>query len=759
MPEKLRILLLEDVDTDAELIQYELRRARLSFSIERVSNKKTFIQAINKCEPHLILADYSLPGFDGLTALKITREKYPEVPFVFVSGAIGEDHAIETLKLGATDYVLKDRLSRLVPAVKRALQEAEEKRARRQAEQALKKSYDELEIKVRERTAELTRINEELKREIHERKCMEVALRDSENRFRRLVENAADAFFLIDEAGHIVDVNQEACRSLGWDREKLLNKTVFDISLTMQPKKFEQIKTSIKPDQPITLEGWHLRKDGSKFPVEVRICLLRSEGKDYLLALARDITERKKAEAAIRESQERLSRILESAMDAIVTIDASSNIVLFNQAAEKMFQCSAEKVIGTSLDRFLSDNFKKLIKDYIKKSRTRKSKSQYLWAPEGLTAQRIDGELFPVEATISQAEASGQQLFTIILRDINDRKKAEAELTRLHSQNIYLQEEIQAEYNFDEIIGESEPMRQVYENIKKVAATDSTVLLIGETGTGKELIARAIHNFSQRKDRVLIKVNCAALPSGLVESELFGHEKGAFTGAITRKKGRFELADGGTIFLDEVGELPLETQAKLLRVLQEQEFERVGGHQTLHVDVRVIAATNRNLQEAVNHGAFRADLFYRLNIFPIVIPPLRDRLEDIPLLTQYFVKKFSQRVGKRIDKIAPATLEKLILYSWPGNVRELANVLERAVILCEGGTLKPENIFISAQEPEKDNVFCTLEEAERAHILKALKKTHGVVAGPHGAARLLGINRSTLISRMKKLGIQKHHIR
>ncbi|RMD89760.1 MAG: AAA family ATPase, partial [Calditrichaeota bacterium] len=325
--------------------------------------------------------------------------------------------------------------------------------------------------------------------------------------------------------------------------------------------------------------------------------------------------------------------------------------------------------------------------------------------------------------------------------------------------NIYLQEEIQAEYNFGEIIGESEPMRQVYENIKKVAATDSTVLLIGETGTGKELIARAIHNFSQRKDRVLIKVNCAALPSGLVESELFGHEKGAFTGAITRKKGRFELADGGTIFLDEVGELPLETQAKLLRVLQEQEFERVGGHQTLHVDVRVIAATNRNLQEAVNHGAFRADLFYRLNIFPIVIPPLRDRLEDIPLLTQYFVKKFSQRVGKRIDKIAPATLEKLILYSWPGNVRELANVLERAVILCEGGTLKPENIFISAQEPEKDNVFCTLEEAERAHILKALKKTHGVVAGPHGAARLLGINRSTLISRMKKLGIQKHHIR
>ncbi len=380
-----------------------------------------------------------------------------------------------------------------------------------------------------------------------------------------------------------------------------------------------------------------------------------------------------------------------------------------------------------------------------------------MWTPEGLTAIRANGEEFPIEGTISQVEVSGQKLYTIILRDINERKQAEEELNKLQLQNIYLQEEIKTEYNFEKIVGASTAMKKVFKNIGKVAVTDSTVLLTGETGTGKELIARAIHHLSSRKDNMMVKVNCGALPSGLVESELFGHEKGAFTGATTKRKGRFELADGGAIFLDEVGELPLDTQTKLLRVSEQQEFERVGGTQTLNVNVRIIAATNRDLEEAIKQGAFRSDLFYRLNIFPIPIPALRERMDDIPLLTNYFIKKLSGRIGKKIESINPKVLEMMMSYNWPGNVRELANLLERAVILCEGRVLQGHHMGIPIRPPstETEEKLATLEDSERLHIINALQKTGGVVGGPEGAAKLLDMNRSTLLSRMRKLGINK----
>jgi transcriptional regulator with GAF, ATPase, and Fis domain len=270
------------------------------------------------------------------------------------------------------------------------------------------------------------------------------------------------------------------------------------------------------------------------------------------------------------------------------------------------------------------------------------------------------------------------------------------------------------------------------------------------------MIARALHNRSRRKQSVMVKVNCAALPASLVESELFGHERGAFTGALTQKKGRFELAHRGTIFLDEVGELPLDTQTKLLRVLQEQEFERLGGSQTQKVDVRVIAATNRNPEQEVRCGAFRADLFYRLNVFPIDVPPLRERKEDIPLLAAYFVRKFSQRMGKRVHGVHPSVHDQLSQYDWPGNVRELANLLERAVILCQGDTLQPQHLAVNRKRAASvaPEALPTLDEGERRLIQRALEQTGGILAGPNGAAELLGINRSTLWSRMRKLGIE-----
>jgi formate hydrogenlyase transcriptional activator len=344
-----------------------------------------------------------------------------------------------------------------------------------------------------------------------------------------------------------------------------------------------------------------------------------------------------------------------------------------------------------------------------------------------------------------------------------DNCKAYEEIKRLQSEldreNIYLREEIKTEYNFEEVIGRSAGLKKILKRVEEVAGTDSSVLITGETGTGKELIARAIHQLGKRKHRALIKVNCAALPVGLIENELFGHEKGAFTGAISKKIGRFELADGGTIFLDEIGDLPQEVQAKLLRVLQEHEFERIGSTQTIKVNVRVIAATNRNLEKAVRQNSFRADLYYRLNVFPIHLPPIRERKEDIPLLTRFFVNKHMIRMGKRIEEIDRETMSRLRAYSWPGNIRELENIIERAVILCKGPSLEIEDELLPSLDlpDQEENQPLTLEKVEREHILKILEKTRWVVDGQKGAAKILKLHPSTLRSRMQKLGIQRDH--
>ena len=352
------------------------------------------------------------------------------------------------------------------------------------------------------------------------------------------------------------------------------------------------------------------------------------------------------------------------------------------------------------------------------------------------------------------------------LQDITERKNAEEQLQRAHAEvsalknqleaeNIYLQEEIKLEHNFDEIVGQSDAIQYVLFKIEQVAPTDSTVLVTGETGTGKELVARAIHSASKRHDRAMVKVNCAALSPTLIESELFGHEKGAFTGALSRKIGRFELADGGTIFLDEIGELPLELQPKLLRVIQEGELERLGGTRTINVDVRIIAATNRNLQVDVDKNRFREDLWYRLNVFPITIPPLRQHPDDIRALVEHFTNKFARKLGKEITSIAPATLKALQEYSWPGNARELANVIERGVINSQGSMLQ---LLDTLEKPQSDASPLspkTLEQIERDYILHILEDTNWRIEGPKGAAQILGLHPSTLRNRISKLGIQK----
>ncbi len=374
-----------------------------------------------------------------------------------------------------------------------------------------------------------------------------------------------------------------------------------------------------------------------------------------------------------------------------------------------------------------------------------------------------------LEETVQKKTGDLRQANMQLTQEVGERKKAEESLQssykeikqlkdRLQAENIYLQQEVARQHNFGEVIGQSKALSQVFMQVEQVAPMNATVLLLGETGSGKGLIARAIHSRSARKERAMITINCTSLPANLIESELFGREKGAFTGSDARQIGRFELADGGTIFLDEIGEMPLELQAKLLRVIQDGEFERLGNPRTIKIDVRIIAASNRNLEEEINKGRFREDLFYRLNVFPITVPPLRQRKDDIPLLVNHFLAKFNKKMDKKIAQVSKETMDLLQGYGWPGNVRELENVLERAVIISQGNTLQVLDRFEGCRQQVQTagQKVKSIAELEHDHILVVLGETGGRIEGKNGAAILLGLNPSTLRARMRKLGIQRN---
>ncbi|MCG3143925.1 MAG: Anaerobic nitric oxide reductase transcription regulator NorR [Gammaproteobacteria bacterium] len=468
--------------------------------------------------------------------------------------------------------------------------------------------------------------------------------------------------------------------------------------------------------------------------------------------------QRKRFEEALAASEERLSQILSSAMDAIIAFDADRRIRLFNPAAERIFGCAAGWAMDQPFDRFLSRPFRALLDRYVGAVGDGSKPGGELWAPDGVSALRANREEFPVEVTLSSFESRGQRLYTVILRDVNERMRARAQLARLEEQNVFLRKEMANPRQFQRLIGESPPLRELHALIETVARSDTTVLITGETGTGKELIAHAIHAAGDRSERMLVKMNCAALPGELIESELFGHEKGAFTGALQQRKGRFEMADGGSLFLDEVGELTLPAQAKLLRVLQEQEFERVGGSRVIKVDVRVIAATNRDLGEMVKAGTFRSDLYYRLNVFPIDVPPLRARREDIPVLVDHFLGTLARKLGRRFRGVDAISLKRLQSYQWPGNIRELQNIIERAAVIAAGEVVQVPELEASAFAPPAGGgagPLRTLEDVETEHIREVLKLTEWIIEGKRGAAGILGMEPSTLRYRMQKLGIRR----
>ena len=480
--------------------------------------------------------------------------------------------------------------------------------------------------------------------------------------------------------------------------------------------------------------------------------------------------ERLRTDKELRESEQRLSDLFDEAPIAYVHEGLDTRFIRANHAALRILGIKPEEVssmYGRSLAPDTPDAQRRLREAFESVERGTDTSGVVLEL-----RRKDDGRQIFIQWW-SKPDPSGSYTRTMFV-DITDRILLERERERLQAQNVYLREEIKSVHNFEEIIGSSPGLVRVLRDVRRVAPTDATALILGETGTGKELIARAIHSASKRADKPFVKINCAAMPAGLIESELFGHERGAFSGAIQRRVGRFELANGGTIFLDEIGDVSGEVQVKLLRVLQEREFERIGGNQTIRCDVRVIAATNRDLTSAMASGAFRADLFYRLNVFPVNLPPLRERSTDIPLLVQFFVQKYAPKVGRQISAIEGSTIDRLVRYEWPGNIRELENIVERALILSNTpvlsigeevlpvSTQSVRRVLQSGAAPMPEQVVAAgagattdLDSVQREHILTTLRQTDWVVEGRQGAAAKLGMKPATLRHRMKKLGIAR----
>jgi PAS domain S-box-containing protein len=563
--------------------------------------------------------------------------------------------------------------------------------------------------------------------------------------------------------GLFVDVNDSFLTVSGYKREEVIGHTSRELNFWETPEhRARYIEKLNQTGSIVNFETKLRTKDGS-----FRVLLSSAEkievsGEECFLAVSIDITDRMATQQALRESEERFRNMADNAPVMIWVSGPDNSCTYVNKRWLEFTGRTLEQDLGNGWTESIHpEDRERSFQIYVNSVAKRK--------PFGMEyrLRRHDGEYRWIYDTgVPRFSPDGEFLgSTGSCIDITERKQSEVELQQAHeeleqlknqleAENVYLHQELQLDPTFGEIVGQSDAIKYVLFKVTQVAPANTTVLITGETGTGKELVARAIHGASSRRDRAFIKVNCGALAPSLIESELFGHEKGAFTGAGARKLGRFELANGGTIFLDEIGELPLELQVKLLRVIQENEFERLGGTKTIKADVRIVAATNRNLKLEVENGRFREDLWYRLNVYPITVPPLRQRKEDIPLLVEHFVNGYAKKFGKTITSVSPRALQTFHSHSWPGNVRELANAIERAVIHAKGSVLYSIDRFEEIAE-EPPFAAKTLEEVEREYIMRTLENTGWRIEGPNGAANVLGLNPSTLRTRMIKLGIQR----
>ena len=576
---------------------------------------------------------------------------------------------------------------------------------------------------------------------------------------KHTLDNALDLIFWAKEDGTFKYFNNSFVERMGYTREEIEQMKVLDFVHNGSEHRYQKGWDKLKEDQFYKdIYREMVTKSGEVFPAEMTISMIQSEGQFFSSTILRDITERKQ----LNELATLSKHTLDQSIDMIFWLNNDGSFKYFNDAFVRKTGYKRSQIEKFKIFEFFTDsNLNIFQKGWAKlkggtkihgMERTLKTKS---------------GEIIPCEMNITMVQFEEKEEFTVtVLRDITDKKRKEGEIARQFdkiqhlqeataAENVALKEEIDIEFNFSNIITRDPNYKRVLRQVEQVADTDATVLILGETGTGKELLARAIHQLSEREELPMVKVNCGALPENLIESELFGHEKGAFTGAYQQKIGKFERADKGTIFLDEIGELPLDLQAKLLRVLQEGEIERVGGVKLIKIDVRIIAATNRNLEDEVAKGTFREDLYYRLNVFPIYNIPLRERREDIPVLVKHFTEKYAKRINKEITEISATSMNKLMAYDFLGNVRELENLVERAVILSKGKVLSFDLSLSRKTNTTKSTKFLNMEEMQKKHIIDALERTNGKVSGSMGAGELLGMNDKTLTSRMKKLGIDK----
>jgi PAS domain S-box-containing protein len=563
--------------------------------------------------------------------------------------------------------------------------------------------------------------------------------------------------------GLYVDVNDTFVAMSGYKREEVIGHTSLELNIWETPDHRARFIQRLNDfGSVVNFETRFRTKEGSFRVLLSSAEMFEVSGEECLLVVSSDITERMATQQALKESEERFRTMADNSPVMIWVSAADSSCTYVNNRwceftgrtmQQELGNGWTESIHPEDRDRSFAvyENCVAERKPFAVEYRLRRYDGEYRWIYDtGAARFSPDGEFLGFTGSCID--------ITERMQSVEELQKAHDELSllknQLEAENVYLQQELQLDPTFGEIVGQSDAIKYVLFKVTQVAPTDTTVLITGETGTGKELVARAIHGSSTRKNRAFIKVNCGALAPSLIESELFGHEKGAFTGAGVRKLGRFELASGGTIFLDEIGELPLELQVKLLRVIQEGEFERLGGSKTIKADVRIIAATNRNLKFEVDNGRFREDLWYRLNVYPITVPPLRQRKEDIPLLVEHFVNGYAKKFGKIITSVSPRALQTFQNHSWPGNVRELANAIERAVIHAKGSVLHTIDRFEEIVE-EPPFAAKTLEEVEREYIVRTLENTGWRIEGPHGAANVLGLNPSTLRTRMIKLGIQR----
>lgn len=579
--------------------------------------------------------------------------------------------------------------------------------------------------------------------DITDRRHAESAQRKSEEHFRILVEQASDGIFLADAKGCYLDVNTAGAQMLGYSRDEILHRSICDVIAEREISRIPAEIARFAAGAVVLSEWTFRRKDGSCFPGEV---CGRQLPDGRLQGILRDVTERKHAEEEMRRSEERFRVALKDSPITVFNQDQHLRYTwIYNP--QLYWQHDAvgktdEEILGTRA----AANLTRIKQGVLT---TGVAVREEIIVPKDGRRFAFDLSIEPLfDAAGKVVGITGAGMDIAKLLELADRLQDSRD--RLQQEKSYLEKEIRSELGFAEIIGRSPALEEVLKKTRVVAPIDSTVLLLGETGTGKELIARSLHSLSSRRDKTFVKLNCAAVPSGLLESELFGHEKGAFTGAVSQKVGRIELADNGTLFLDEIGELPQELQPKLLRVLQDREFERLGSVHTLRVDVRIISATNRDLRKDVLERRFREDLYYRLNVFPIQLPALRDRTEDIPLLVRHFVEKHAKRMGKHIETIPDETMRVLQNWRWPGNVRELENMIERMIILTKGRVLVPPPAEIDI---DGDVAPDDLSEMEREHIIRVLRETSGVLSGEDGAAVRLGLKRTTLQSMLKRFGI------